>query len=112
MTVTSITAKRPSAYALKAVGAMPTLPMWPPIAARYEIAFPVAAQLTIGGPFLQMATVYLPAVIWHDEAYEPNEGWRAMVNGYECDVTLLWPEKCGRQISELTYNEMIREGSK
>jgi hypothetical protein len=86
--------------------------MWPPQAAHYEVAYQIMGKLDMAGPFMPLATVYLPAVIWHDPAHDANEGWRAMVNGYECDVLLLWPDQCGRQISQLTYQQMIEDGSK
>lgn len=112
MSISPITAARKSAYALRAVGAMPTLAVWPPMPGRYEHGVPVNHQLTIAGAYLPVCTAWLPIVIWHDAAYEPNDGYRALINGYECDVTLLWPYCGGRPISEATYNEMISEGSK
>lgn len=111
--ITSITAKRKSSYALRAVGAMPTINLSDgPQQGYFEHAYQVQARLNLDGPYLPVCTVYLPVCIWHDEDWPRNDGWRALLNGYEIDVYLVFPECGGRPIGQATYNQMIQDGSK
>lgn len=112
--MSSITAARKSSYALKAVGAMPTVPTWEPVCGHYEMAFPVNAQLTPDGPYMQVCQAWLPVCIYrlHDTVDDPDEGYKALLNGYPCSVHIVWPMCGGRPISQASYAELISEGSK
>ncbi len=110
----TITAARKSSYALKAVGAMPTVPTWEPVCGHYEMAFPVSAQLAIDGPYVPVCTAWLAVCIYrlHDKVDDPDEGYKALINGWPASVHLAWPMCGGRPISQATYKTMIEDGSK
>lgn len=112
--MTSITAARKSSYALKAVGAMPVCPTWPPTLGHFEMAFPVSTPLVPDGPYVQVCSAWLPVCIYrlHDIVDDPDEGYKALVNGYPASVHIVWPMCGGRPISQATYQELITEGSK
>lgn len=111
----SITSARKSSYALKAVGAMPTINLADgPQLGYYEMAFPVSAKLQPDGPYMQVCTAWLPVCIYrlHDIVDDPDEGFKALINGYPAHICMVWPDCGGRPISQASYNDLIKEGSK